>query len=45
MAASRTLGIGDGDAGIAFVVRAVTLDFLKPARMDDVVDLVPGRLS
>ena len=26
--------------GFAFVVRAMTLDFLKPARMDDVLDVV-----
>ena len=26
--------------GFAFVVRAMTLEFLKPARMDDVLDIV-----
>jgi acyl-CoA thioester hydrolase len=26
--------------GFAFVVRSMTLDFLKPARMDDVLDIV-----
>ena len=26
--------------GFAFVVRSMTLDFLKPARMDDVLDVV-----
>ena len=26
--------------GFAFVVRAMTLDFLKPARMDDVLDVI-----
>jgi acyl-CoA thioester hydrolase len=26
--------------GFAFVVRAMTIDFLKPARMDDVLDIV-----
>ena len=26
--------------GFAFVVRAMTIDFLKPARMDDVLDVV-----
>ncbi len=26
--------------GFAFVVRSMTLDFLKPARMDDVIDVV-----
>jgi acyl-CoA thioester hydrolase len=28
------------DAGFAFVVRSMQLDFLKPARMDDVLDVV-----
>ena len=28
------------DAGFAFVVRSMRLDFLKPARMDDVLDVV-----
>ncbi len=28
------------DAGFAFVVRSMHLDFLKPARMDDVLDVV-----
>lgn len=27
-------------AGFAFVVRSMHLDFLKPARMDDVLDIV-----
>jgi len=27
-------------AGFAFVVRSMTLDFLKPARMDDILDVV-----
>ncbi len=32
---------GDQDAaGYAFVVRAMTLDFLKPARMDDILTIV-----
>src|ERR687891_2422673 len=26
--------------GFAFVVRSMTLDFLKPARMDDVLDVI-----
>lgn len=26
--------------GFAFVVRSMTLDFLKPARMDDMLDVV-----
>ena len=26
--------------GFAFVVRSMTIDFLKPARMDDVLDIV-----
>ena len=26
--------------GFAFVVRSMTIDFLKPARMDDVVDII-----
>ena len=26
--------------GVAFVVRSMTLDFLKPARMDDILDVV-----
>ncbi len=29
-----------GDGGFAFVVRSMKLDFLKPARMDDVLDVV-----
>src|SRR5271155_1196828 len=28
--------------GFAFVVRSMTLDFLKPARMDDILDVVTG---
>jgi acyl-CoA thioester hydrolase len=28
------------DSGFAFVVRSMHLDFLKPARMDDVLDIV-----
>ncbi|WP_244547759.1 tol-pal system-associated acyl-CoA thioesterase [Bradyrhizobium sp. OK095] len=28
------------DSGFAFVVRSMHLDFLKPARMDDVLDVV-----
>ncbi|WP_247387367.1 MULTISPECIES: YbgC/FadM family acyl-CoA thioesterase [unclassified Bradyrhizobium] len=28
------------DAGFAFVVRSMHLDFLRPARMDDVLDVV-----
>jgi len=33
--------------GFAFVVRAMTLDFLKPARMDDILDIVtePGEVK
>lgn len=35
------------DPGIAFVVRSTSLEFLKPARLDDVllVDLVPERVT
>lgn len=35
------------DPGIAFVVRSVSLEFLKPARLDDVlsVDLVPEKVT
>src|SRR5205807_4540825 len=32
-------------AGFAFVVRSMTLDFLKPARMDDVLDVVTWPLQ
>jgi len=31
--------------GFAFVVRSMTLDFLKPARMDDVLDVVTWPLA
>jgi acyl-CoA thioester hydrolase len=31
--------------GFAFVVRAMTLDFLKPARMDDLLDIVTKPLE
>src|SRR3954468_9501415 len=33
--------------GFAFVVRAMTIDFLKPARMDDVLEIVtaPGEVK
>ena len=31
--------------GFAFVVRSMTLDFLKPARMDDVLDVVTWPLQ
>jgi len=30
--------------GFAFVVRSMQIDFLRPARMDDVLDVVRGRL-
>ncbi len=44
----RALGVGqrelfDGDTPLAFVVRRMTIDWLKPARMDDelIVETVP----
>lgn len=38
----RLLGLGQRallDAGLAFVVRAMTLDFRRPARLDDAVEI------
>lgn len=38
----RLLGLGQRallDAGLAFVVRAMSLDFRKPARLDDAVEI------
>ena len=42
----RTL-FADAETGGAFAVRSMTLDFLKPARMDDVLDIVtfPGEVK
>lgn len=42
----RTL-FAEAESGAAFVVRSMTLDFLKPARMDDVLDIVtsPGEVK
>ena len=50
----RVLGIGhdalargEHGEGLAFAVRRMTLDFLKPARIDDLVEVVtePGQLT
>jgi len=38
--AGTQAGIQSGTLGFAFVVRSMHLDFLKPARMDDVLDVV-----
>ena len=43
MGAEQNVLFADAEAetpGVAFVVRSMTLDFLKPARMDDVLDVV-----
>ena len=42
----RMLGLEHGalraDSGINWVVRRCTIDYLKPARLDDIVDIVTG---
>jgi acyl-CoA thioester hydrolase len=40
----RTLGFGQAglmaDAGLAFAVRSLTTEFIKPARLDDLLDVI-----